>query len=84
MKSKMGGWENAKPFYFFFNNFWMEIIIYKAFLTGGKEKILDKEKKKKKKPPPPNSSYIWPCQSSFCNYYPRRDLGYDLGFPVLN
>jgi len=36
----------------------MEIIIYKAFLTGGKEKILDKEKKKKKKPPPPNSSYI--------------------------
>lgn len=86
----MGGWENARPFYFFFEKFWKEIIIYKTFLTGEK-KMLEKEKekergnkKKKENQPTANSSYIWPCQSSFCNYYPRRDLGHDLGFPVFN
>lgn len=48
MKSKMGGWENAKPFYFFFKNFWKEIIIHKTFLTV-KKKMLEKEKGKRKR-----------------------------------
>lgn len=48
MKSKMGGWENARPFYFFFKIFWKETIIYETFLTRKKNIRKRKEKRKSK------------------------------------
>lgn len=44
MKSKVGGWENARPFVC--KNFWKEIMFYKTFPPT--KKILEKKRKNKR------------------------------------